>query len=466
MPPAARITDMHTCPMVTPGVPPIPHVGGPILPAGCPTVLIGNLPAARVGDIAVCVGPPDVIVKGSMTVVIGNMPAARMGDQTAHGGVIVVGFPTVMIGDSGHGSAGGGGAGGSGPSATTTIPAFAPGPDMAVDLATAFVLAGPLITAFVAARKSGAATIAASPATSRDSAQATSVEELVDVQRDAADHLATEPAKKTPDCKSLWSDAERSTKEICKETDPIRRNKAISAAYATAYLETPQLEWFGAAAFASKQVGCGMTHAVEVSHATLPKITDAVGITKGSGPLAEATLQKLGDGNKAVFEEMLPAQKFYKKNGLDALKRCASQRNPPLPGKVLDGFEQADEGHRTNNPTLIHKGAETMLWQEQRVTLQKAAYDDALLQKSLALNQKWSESWLPTFGLAQPTKVVFDSACSTDGAPSFQMSGGNLGDPEWRWSFAKGTTQKFSDLAAKQPDAIGRALGEIAAGRP
>ncbi|MGE5488960.1 MAG: PAAR domain-containing protein [bacterium] len=98
MPPAARVSDMHTCPMATPGTPPIPHVGGPILPPCCPTVLIGGLPAARVGDMATCVGPPDTIVKGSMTVLIGNMPAARMGDQTAHGGVIVVGYPTVMIG--------------------------------------------------------------------------------------------------------------------------------------------------------------------------------------------------------------------------------------------------------------------------------------------------------------------------------------------------------------------------------
>jgi uncharacterized Zn-binding protein involved in type VI secretion len=98
MPPAARISDMHTCPMQTPGTPPIPHVGGPILPAGCPTVLIGFLPAARVSDMCVCVGPPDSIVKGSMTVLIGNMPAARIGDSTAHGGVIVVGCPTVMIG--------------------------------------------------------------------------------------------------------------------------------------------------------------------------------------------------------------------------------------------------------------------------------------------------------------------------------------------------------------------------------
>ena len=93
--PAARVSDMHTCPMVT-GV--VPHVGGPILPAGCPTVLIGSLPAARLTDTAVCVGPTDTIVKGSGTVFIGKLPAARLGDSTAHGGAIVLGCPTVLVG--------------------------------------------------------------------------------------------------------------------------------------------------------------------------------------------------------------------------------------------------------------------------------------------------------------------------------------------------------------------------------
>lgn len=98
MPPAARITDLHACPMVTPAVPPIPHVGGPIVGPCCPTVLIGSLPAAVVGDTAICVGPPDAIVQGSSTVLIGGKPAARMGDATAHGGSIVLGCFTVMIG--------------------------------------------------------------------------------------------------------------------------------------------------------------------------------------------------------------------------------------------------------------------------------------------------------------------------------------------------------------------------------
>jgi uncharacterized Zn-binding protein involved in type VI secretion len=108
--PAARITDMHVCPMVTPGLPPIPHVGGPVV-MGCPTVIIGGMPAARVGDITTCVGPPDPIAMGSPTVIIGGMMAARLGDMTTHGGKIVVGCPTVLIGDAGGGGGGGAGAG-------------------------------------------------------------------------------------------------------------------------------------------------------------------------------------------------------------------------------------------------------------------------------------------------------------------------------------------------------------------
>ena len=95
MPFAARITDMHVCPMVNGTT---PHVGGPVMPPGSATVLIGGLPAARMTDKCVCAGPVDIIVAGSSTVLIGGLPAARMGDSTAHGGTIVAGCPTVIIG--------------------------------------------------------------------------------------------------------------------------------------------------------------------------------------------------------------------------------------------------------------------------------------------------------------------------------------------------------------------------------
>ena len=98
MPSAARITDLHQCPMQIPGTPPIPHVGGPIIGPGAANVLIGGMPAATVGDSCTCIGPPATISSGSSTVFINNMPAARMGDSTAHGGSISLGCPTVIIG--------------------------------------------------------------------------------------------------------------------------------------------------------------------------------------------------------------------------------------------------------------------------------------------------------------------------------------------------------------------------------
>ncbi len=97
MPPAARLGDLHVCPMATPGTPPVPHVGGPIMGPGAPNVQIGGMPAARVGDVCTCIGPPDAIVTGSPTVMIGGMPAARIGDATIHGGQIVMGCPNVVI---------------------------------------------------------------------------------------------------------------------------------------------------------------------------------------------------------------------------------------------------------------------------------------------------------------------------------------------------------------------------------
>lgn len=101
--PSARISDMHTCPLINPG--PVPHVGGPIV-TGAATVIVGGMPAARISDTCVCVGPPDTVAKGSTTVLIESKPAARISDSTAHGGVIVSGCPTVLIGTKGGSGAG------------------------------------------------------------------------------------------------------------------------------------------------------------------------------------------------------------------------------------------------------------------------------------------------------------------------------------------------------------------------
>lgn len=95
--PAARVSDMHVCPMITPGLPPVPHVGGTILPPGVPNVLISGMPAATVGSMATCVGSVDNIITGSFKVLIAKKPAARMGDSCAHGGTVITGCPTVLI---------------------------------------------------------------------------------------------------------------------------------------------------------------------------------------------------------------------------------------------------------------------------------------------------------------------------------------------------------------------------------
>lgn len=113
--PAARAGDMHVCPMVTPGLPPIPHVGGPVLPPCSTNVFTGKMPQARVTDQCVCVGPTDIIVKGSSGVFVNKLMAARVGDTCAHGGTIVMGCFTVLIGET-KGGGGGGGGGGAGTS--------------------------------------------------------------------------------------------------------------------------------------------------------------------------------------------------------------------------------------------------------------------------------------------------------------------------------------------------------------
>jgi len=97
---AATITNSYKCPLITPGLPPIPHVGG-IIVKGAPNVLIGGLPAARVTDTLLCTGPPphpDTIIMGVPTILIGGLPAAQMGSTTAEGGVVLMGSPTVMLG--------------------------------------------------------------------------------------------------------------------------------------------------------------------------------------------------------------------------------------------------------------------------------------------------------------------------------------------------------------------------------
>ncbi|MDX2267736.1 MAG: PAAR domain-containing protein [Bryobacter sp.] len=95
--PASRLTDMHLCPMVTPGTPPIPHVGGPITGPGAPTVITCGLVQSVITDMAVCVGPPDTVVMGAVTVLAMGKPCTRITSSCAHGGAVILGAPTVLV---------------------------------------------------------------------------------------------------------------------------------------------------------------------------------------------------------------------------------------------------------------------------------------------------------------------------------------------------------------------------------
>jgi len=150
--PAARITDMHTCPMVT-GI--VPHVGGPII-TGMVTVITGGMPQARVTDTCICTGPPDMIIMGSPTVLVGNLMAARIGDPTVHGGVIVTGYPTVLIGESGAGGGGGGGGGGGSGDVAMNFATSSSGLDSPTHQAKALKDAAKAGTPFCAVCKGGA----------------------------------------------------------------------------------------------------------------------------------------------------------------------------------------------------------------------------------------------------------------------------------------------------------------------
>lgn len=101
--PVATLGSMHICPMLNPGTPPPPHVGGPVSGPGVPTVLAGGKPVAVMGDMCVCMGPPDVIVQAEATVLAGGKPVATSGSMTAHGGAITAGEPTVLVGTGASG---------------------------------------------------------------------------------------------------------------------------------------------------------------------------------------------------------------------------------------------------------------------------------------------------------------------------------------------------------------------------
>jgi hypothetical protein len=255
----------------------------------------------------------------------------------------------------------------------------------------------------------------------------------------------------TFDCAQAWQQCESKADDILnKDSDPVKRNKHINAAYAKMYLQDPKLEWLGAAAFASKQVGCGIKDAqyykdlAEVDQKSWnPDGPNPVIQTQGAyaAPVCDA----LANGNKAVFKDIYPAHVFYQTYGLDRMKQCADARRPPLDKKVLDGFADIDAGHSA-------AGALKILQHEQKDILQAHnVFGNQEIVDIMKTNQ-WASRFLlgRMFG-AQATSMSFTPECSGGTMVTFQ--GTNPADPDERWPYAQQVANQF-DLIKNDPGAI------------
>ncbi len=270
-------------------------------------------------------------------------------------------------------------------------------------------------------------------------------------------------AAKPADCKSLWAASEKKADDILArgKGDPIETNKSISAAYAQTYESNKNLKWSGTAAFASKQVGCGMKSAkamAERSDRTLdaelnyPSESGVDPITPIQSMASHTMYDGLAKGNRAVFKEIYPAMQFYNDNGLARLKQCADARNPKLSGDLVSAFDDIDKGH-------LDEGSEKMLRYEQSQTLQKSVYDDAAVRRTLKANSLGYKYYLGRILGAEPVKVSFTPECS--GGTEVEYKGTNLADFNDRWPYAKNVAETFNKMARDDPAGVDKSLQTI-----
>lgn len=254
----------------------------------------------------------------------------------------------------------------------------------------------------------------------------------------------SEPPTSSLDCIDAWKQVDGEADAILnKSKGPIQRNEDINATYAKMYLEDPKLEWMGAAAFASKQVGCGIKDADELL--IVADMDRHSGNWEGpnlmiemQGALAEPVYDALSNGNKAVFKDIYPAHLFYQRHGLEMLEQCADERQTPLDKKVLDGFSDIDAGHSDT-------GAMKILQHEQMDVLQaRDVLGNEKVSGVMEMNQKASEYWIGRSFGAQKTSVSFTAECK--GEPSVVFKGTNPADPNQRWPYAQDVVKKFHEI--------------------
>jgi uncharacterized Zn-binding protein involved in type VI secretion len=248
------------------------------------------------------------------------------------------------------------------------------------------------------------------------------------------------------DCAKAWKEIEDQANAILdKSTDPIQRNKNINAAYAKLYLQDRRLHWLGAAAFASKQVGCGLQEAKRVADQGDAELDSTASngvppdpITLVKADYAKTVYDTLATGNRRVFKDVYPAHLFYEKYGIEKLRDCAGARQPPLDNKVLDGLADTDAGRSA-------EGAIKILQHEQQDILQsKDVFGNEEIAMIMGRNQWWSNYAIGRFFGAQKTSVSYSPDCG--GEPVVTFDGANPADPNERWPYAQKVVGKFEDL--------------------
>ena len=252
------------------------------------------------------------------------------------------------------------------------------------------------------------------------------------------------------DCGKAWKELDDEAEGVLNQSsDPIERNNRINAAYAKMYLQDRRLHWLGAAAFASKQVGCGIReaqNAIDMAEAQQDAMQFGAEpdlITQLKGAYAYTVRDALAAGNRAVFKDVYPAHRFFEKYGIDKLRGCAGARQPPLDKKVLEGFGEIDAGHSASGATKI-------LQHEQQDILQsRDVFGNEKIRSIMRRNQALSEWAIGRFLGAQKTSVSYNPDCS--GEPAVTFEGENPADPDERWPYAQRVVGKFEELINDPP---------------
>lgn len=294
------------------------------------------------------------------------------------------------------------------------------------------------------------------------------VEEELPITRHSED---TPSPKAVPlDCAKAWAEVEKSADDVINSTqDPILRNKRINAAYASLYMKDPSLHWAGVAAFASKQVGCGLKSAkqvldigdMEMENMKHPMPTpDGMGapgidiVTGFKYDKAKAVYNALVVGNRNVFKDIYPVHLFYEKHGIAGLRRCGKARNPPVSARVMQGFEDTAAGHSD-------KGAVNILYHEQHDILEAPnIFGSKEVQDVMGQNQYWSNWWIGRMGGAEHTTTAFSPDCT--GGPTVTFNGENPAMFDQRWPFAQSVAGKFESLIAN-PQSHSQVLSDLRA---